>query len=477
MFKSFRLQLTAWYVLFFSLLLAGFSGFLYFLLERHLYEQVDASLVSTAETVATILEDEMVESGGKTDLAAREIVREVQVPTAYLALFEDGQPLARSPQLRNLKLPLEAGIATLKNFGAHGARTIAVPSRRPYLGKPTAFTLVVVQPLDGVAAQLDALRHVYYAALPVAMLVAALGGFLLASKSIAPVLSISEQAEAITDKNLHTRLEAPGARLEFARLARVFNELLARLDRSFERMRDFMADASHELRTPIAIIRGEADVALAHNRQAEEYRESLAIIQDESRRLTRLVDDLLNLARADAGHQQLKVEEVYLNDLLEQCCRPAQAQARQKGVHLAAPPAGDIGFRGDPGLLQRLISNLLDNAIRYTPAGGSVEARLEARGAQAWLTIRDTGVGIPPELLARIFERFYRVDKARSRADGGFGLGLSIVKWIAEAHRGEVRVESRVNEGTTFTVVLPLADDVQNRSVAPVTLHDVAGTQ
>jgi signal transduction histidine kinase len=220
-------------------------------------------------------------------------------------------------------------------------------------------------------------------------------------------------------------------------------------------MRDFMADASHELRTPLSIIRGEADVALAQNRAPAEYRESLAIIQDEARRLTRLVDDLLNLARADAGHHQLQPEEIYLNDVLDECVRSAQAQARQKGVRLIVPHSQDIPLRGDPGLLHRLIANLLDNAIRYTPPGGRVEAGLSADETAVRLTVSDTGAGIPPESLPWIFERFYRVDKSRTRAEGGFGLGLSIVKWVAEAHHGHVEVASLLNEGTKVVVTLP----------------------
>jgi signal transduction histidine kinase len=231
--------------------------------------------------------------------------------------------------------------------------------------------------------------------------------------------------------------------------------LLGRLDRSFESMREFMADASHELRTPLSIIRGEADVALAHERQPAEYRESLAIIQDEARRLTRLVEDLLNLARADAGHNQLQVEDLYLNDLLEECCRSAQAQARQRGVRLTGRQSQDVPFRGDPQLLRRLIANLLDNAIRYTMPDGQVEAGLDIEEGSVVLTVADTGVGIPAEAMDRIFERFYRFDKSRSRAEGGFGLGLSIVKWIADAHRGSIDVRSRLGEGTSFTVRLP----------------------
>jgi heavy metal sensor kinase len=448
--NSFRLQLALWYVAFFTLLLGAFSGFVYFLLARNLQARVEDSVASGVETVSTLLAAELDELAGNARAAAGEIVQELRLPSTYVAIYEDGQLLDCALPLRGITLPLAPGHSAMP-FGAHGARI----SVRPFPWKSRNFTIAVVEPLDGAATQLDALRHVLYIALPVAILIAGLGGFVLASKSIAPLTQMSEQAEAITDRNLYTRLDVPGARVEFARLAVVFNELLSRLDRSFERMRDFMADASHELRTPLSIIRGEADVALAHNRQPAEYRESLAIIQDEARRLTRLVEDLLNLARADAGHDRLQPEEIYLNDFVEECCRSAQAQSRQKGVRLVTSVKSDVPLRGDARLLRRLIANLLDNAIRYTPSGGQVDARLESSEGQAKLTIADTGVGIPAESLDKIFERFYRVDKSRSRAEGGFGLGLSIVKWIVEAHHGRIEVESRPGTGSIFTVLLP----------------------
>ena len=220
-------------------------------------------------------------------------------------------------------------------------------------------------------------------------------------------------------------------------------------------MRRFVADASHELRTPLSVIRGEADVALSHDRGAAEYRESLGIILDESRRLSRLVDDLLNLARADSRHTTLQVEEFYLNDLVAECCRSVQTLAGARGIRLECPAEEDVTIRGDEELLRRLVMNLLDNAIRYTPAGGRVSASLEVSGPKVLIRVSDTGIGIPPETAPHVFDRFFRADKARSRQDGGFGLGLAIVKWIAESHHGAVELSSTLGSGSAFTVTLP----------------------
>ena len=186
-----------------------------------------------------------------------------------------------------------------------------------------------------------------------------------------------------------------------------------------------------------------------------QYQRSLAIVLDESRRLSRLVDDLLNLARADAGHVKLQIREFYLNDLLADCCRSVQALAAAQKITVECHPSPDLQFRGDEELLRRMVMNLLDNAIRYTPPGGKVDTVLESEGSRVRIRVSDTGIGIPEEAAPHIFERFYRVDKARSRQDGGFGLGLAIVKWIAESHHGAVELSSRSGVGSAFTVTLP----------------------
>jgi heavy metal sensor kinase len=314
--------------------------------------------------------------------------------------------------------------------------------------------VLAAESLHSIQEELGVVRRVLYLGLPLVLLIAGAGGFLLASKNLAPVRWMAEQARKITDKNLHERLEIGAANEELAMLADSFNELLSRLDRSFETMRRFVADASHELRTPIAVIRGEADVALDHDRSPSEYRESLAIIQDEARRLTRLIDDLLNLARADAGRVNLHVEEFYLNDILAECCRSMQGRADAKRIELECRSPEDVGYRGDQELIRRLVLNLLENAIRYTPEGGRVRVSLEDSAGELRIQVADTGAGIPPEAAPHVFERFYRGDQARSRQNGGFGLGLSIVKWIAESHKGSVELSSQPGLGSTFTVLL-----------------------
>jgi heavy metal sensor kinase len=270
------------------------------------------------------------------------------------------------------------------------------------------------------------------------------------------MVTISAQAEHISAKNLNERLEVANKDDELGRLAGVFNDLLSRLDSSFRIMREFMADASHELRTPLTIIHGEAQVSLSHEHTASEYKQSLGIIRQQAKRMALIVSDLLSLARADAGEQRLRLEELYLNDMVQESCQTAQALAGPKGIRLTYEGGEDILLLGNEELLRRMIVNLLDNAIHYTPAGGTVSVKLTCQNSDARLVVADTGIGIPPECTSRLFDRFYRVDDSRARVNGGSGLGLSIVKLAAESHRGSVDVVSEPNHGSTFTVSLPL---------------------
>lgn len=461
MIRSFRFRFTVWYVALFSLLFAVFGIFLYSLLSKDLRTRLDQSLTSEANTASALFEDELVEEKGDVRLAATEAVAGLRLPGSRVAILSGSRLLASSGPVSQQESDAVVAqsdasaspdlVLALPQLGQNGAR--AAPHHLTALGR--SFLIFSIAPLDSIVADLGVVRRVILLALPLLVGLAGIGGYLLATHSLAPLGWMAEQARKITGSNLNTRLEIGNAAEELTVLAASFNELLARLDQSFEAMRRFVADASHELRTPIAVIRGEADVALSHDRGAAEYRESLAIVLDESRRLSRLVDDLLNLARADAGRVQLEVQEFYFNELLAECCRSMQALASASHVALECGSAGDVQFRGDEGLLRRLAINLLDNAIRYTPPGGKVSAVLEADAARVQIRISDTGVGIPTEAAPHVFERFYRADKARSRQDGGFGLGLSIVKWIAEAHNGAVELTRNSGPGTTVTVTLP----------------------
>ena len=435
MFNSLRARLTALYLAFFSLLFILFSIFLYGELSRSLIARLDQTLSSEADTAAGLMPDEFQEMKGDADLAAREVVGEMKLHGDIVTIREGTRILATTGELES-----RAGVRVALRTAYAGGRT---------------FQIEIAGGLDSINAELAVVRRVIFIGLPLVLAIAGIGGYLLATRTLRPLASVAEQARRITGSNLETRIHIDNAADELAVLVTSFNELLSRLDQSFDSMRRFVADASHELRTPISVIRGEADVALSLERTGAEYRESLAMVLDESRRLSRLVDDLLNLARADAGHVKLQTQDFYLNELVTDCCRSVQGLANTRHLTLECLAGSDLQFTGDEQLLRRLMINLLDNAIRYTPPGGKVTAALEANNGAVSLRVSDTGIGIAPADAARVFERFYRAGEARSRQDGGFGLGLAIVKWIAESHHGTVECTSRPGAGTSFTVSLP----------------------
>ena len=461
MIRSVRVRLTLWYVAVFGLLLVAFSAFVYGVLAKSLYARLDQSVTETADLVVGEFKSEIEENGGDIAISASQALAELQIHDVYLAIFDDQwNLLASNPDWNQLPAASQSSfqnggteprLLTVDGVDDAGVRfsiLSASSGGRAYLIAAGESQLRVID-------QLRSIRRTFYLGFPASLLIAAIGGFLLARKSLAPVVAMADQVDRISAHNLNERLTVGKQKDELQHLARVFNELLSRLDGSFEEMRGFVADASHELRTPLAIIRGEADVALSDDREAAEYRDALVIIQDEAKRVSRIVDDMMALARADAGQRQLRVEEFYLNDLIEECCKAATVLTVAKNVSLSAIPMPDISFRGDQDLLRRMLMNLLDNAIKYTPDGGSVSVAVECAQDMVRLRVTDTGIGIAAGHLERVFDRFYRVDKSRTRADGGTGLGLAIAKWVAEAHNGSIELSSQPGQGSTFTVLLP----------------------
>jgi two-component system OmpR family sensor kinase len=325
-----------------------------------------------------------------------------------------------------------------------------------------SWSLVILRSLHAQQEMLQQIRGAFGWLIPVGVLFAGIGGYFLAHRSLAPVGAMGTQAERIGAANLHERLEVRNANDELGRLARTFNELLDRLDRSFERQRRFISDASHELRTPVSILRGEAEVALSQvSRSPEEYRESLAVLYEEAQRLARIVEDLFTLTRADAGEYRLAQSDFYLDELAADCVRATRALAQVKSIKLVAVTPEEMPVHADEDLLRRMILNLLDNAIKYTPAGGNVSVTCGSMPDGYELSVTDSGPGIPAEMQSRVFERFFRVDRARSRAgaDGGAGLGLSIARWIAEAHLGRIELVRSDVTGSKFTVRIPTSGE------------------
>jgi heavy metal sensor kinase len=294
---------------------------------------------------------------------------------------------------------------------------------------------------------------------PISLVLAGAGGWFLAHRSLAPVVAMADRARRLGAGNLSGRLPVANPRDELGQLASTFNELLARLESSIKQQRQFMADASHELRTPVTTTRTAASVALQQpHRDEHEYRHALAIIEQQGARLSRLVDDMFTLARADAGNYPVHTQAMYLDEVIEEVVSAARVVASTTNVAIDFDGMSSASFVGDEELIRRLIMNLLDNAVRHSPPGSIVRVELRAIGDRYVVAVIDRGGGIPKDSQPHIFERFYRADASRTRGQAatGAGLGLSLVRWVANRHGGDVALTHSSEAGSTFTVTLPL---------------------
>jgi heavy metal sensor kinase len=455
---SVRWRLTLWNLLALAVLLLGFSALVYALLTRALYQQVDGQL---REGFRQVGQDRRM--AADRDGRLRYWIHELHEHNGIfcVAYGPDGSVHARTEAMAQDSVP---------PAGTSPAEVRLRDASVPILGRQRIlegrlrlagqdFDLVLLAPLEQVDRERGRLLAVLALAVPVALLFSGAVGYLLARKALAPVGRLRKLAREVTADRLDRRLEVGNPGDELGGLAVTINDMMARLERSFAEVRRFTADASHELRTPLAAIRAEAEGALGRPLPPFEQQALFGSILEECERLTRLTDQLLALAREDAGAGPQAHEPVDLAALLGGVAETMRPLAEVKGLRLCSAAPVPARVRGDPGRLRQVFYNLLDNAIKYTPEGGTVEAHVEARDGRAVVTVRDTGVGIPPEHLPRVFDRFYRVDKARTRAEGGTGLGLSISRSIVTAHNGHIELASAPGQGTTCVVTLPLEDE------------------
>jgi heavy metal sensor kinase len=327
---------------------------------------------------------------------------------------------------------------------------------RAALTRDKNFTIAIGYPLEELLQALENLYSIFLILIPIALVVSVIGGLYLANTSLRPVDDVTRSARRITAENLDQTIPPRSVDDEIGRLITTFNEMIRRLHDSFAQVKQFSGDASHELRTPLTIMRGEIELALRSPKAPEEYRHVLVSSLEEILRLTSIIDNLLLLARADQGTYDVHFSEVDLVALARELYEDSEVLAEPTRIAVSLKADEPVTIVGDRVRLRQLFLNLIDNAIKYTPEGGSVTISVERRDGTALFAVQDTGIGIPQDELSRVFDRFYRVDKARSREMGGAGLGLSIARWIAELHRGSIGVQSTLGQGSRFTVTLPL---------------------
>ncbi|MBI1919860.1 MAG: HAMP domain-containing protein [Geobacter sp.] len=467
-FRSIRFRLTLWYAVTIAVVLCLFSSFLYVTFRKELFKEVDEGILLIAESLA----DPTLEPFRSTASSAFEQVLEDFIgPKAkgkYVQLLDSaGKRGAHSENLRDFSLSLSGSAQRNAREGEPSYEIQRINGHPPLRvinypvledGKLKEIVQVGAS-LASMTDDLDRILLVLVVSVPGAVMLLSCGGWFLAGRALHPVELITNSAQKINAENLSHRLAIVNPEDEIGRLAQTFNDTLARLEESFTKIKQFSADVSHELRTPLTILRGEMEVALRWAKEPDEFRTIIQSNLEEVKRMSDMMEALLELAKADAGKLPLDRETLDLNEIFAELLRKAQQLGAENGVEIFFEPVHPLPVSGDRARLRQLFLNLLDNAVKYTNEGGEVRIDLAAEQDRAVARIADTGIGMPPEALPFVFDRFYRVDKSRNRADGGVGLGLAIVKILAELHGGTVAVASEPGMGSVFTVTFPLSPD------------------
>lgn len=456
---SIGLRLTLWYLAIFALGEFVFGAGMWLILRHNVYDMVDDDLETQIQDLTMFLESQKLDA---SLLNLHDNVKgtySLEHSGDYLLLYtEAGDIIYRSPILE----AHPARLARTDRIAGAGYWTRRID------GHPIRFIIERLNinghvfiaetgiPADDAVETLHLFRMYLFMFAPALLLIAAAVGYWMSRRALAPVDVLVGTARQIGGTNLGGRLQKLDTGDELQRLSDTLNEMLDRIESAFQRVTQFTADASHELRTPVSLIRTEAELALRRSRTEPEYKESLRHILLEAERTSTLIEELLALARADAGRETLQFEPVSLSETLRNVVDSWKQVASIRDLDFSGDIDDPDAFvSGDQSLLRRLTDILLDNAFKYTPPPGRVSLKLEHRDEFASITVKDSGVGIPPEEQDKIFERFYRIDKARSRAQGGSGLGLAIAQWIVTQHHGSITVESRPGDGSVFRVELP----------------------
>jgi heavy metal sensor kinase len=452
-----RIRLTAWYSLILALSLGVFGTAAYLAMSHSIRSSIDAGLrrrvqgirgiiARTAPEGLVALNDELNEydqgQGNGSQLRVADSKGELIYASPGTDSIEARGPRVRGPdpfyteihgeQFRVLHTPVEANGIT--------------------------YDIVVATYTEDFDLAIDRFRRLLYLGVPVFLAFAALGGYWMSRRALAPVDEIIQAARSIGVTSLSSRLAVPRTGDELERLGTTLNEMLGRLEASFHRITRFTADASHELRTPISVMRTNAEITLRKPRSEGEYRAALSQILVEIEKVSVLIEQLMDLARADSGSSAFQLVRTNLTEAMDKAYQKASVLAEAKQLNATEHlPTEPIWIQGDPAALERLFLIFLDNAVKYTAPGGHIEIHLTARDGVAEAEILDTGIGIRAEDIPHIFERFYQADRSRSRENGGSGLGLAIGRWIAQTHGGEIAVSSEFSKGTSFRIQFPLS--------------------
>ncbi len=453
---SIRWRLTLWYAATLGILLAVFCISLLVMTRQQLLARTDAALREELQELALEVRLAKTNTEFSEHLQARFYQHDIY---DFVVSDSQGAVLFASSGLTPAQVKAllpsdvtDASQYTTQELGQTGSFRIA----RTLADGPRGQNVVqAVTPLKPLLEEMRTLQLLMAVLLPLGIAVALAGGHFLAVRALSPVEQIVRVAESITISGLDRRIEVANPHDELGHLATTLNTLIARLERAVDEIRRFTADASHELRTPLAVLRSEAESALRKQRTTEEYERTLTVVVDEATRLGCLADQLLSLSRQDAGISEFRQEPVRIDAVLLDVLDILRPLAESRGVQLAAIEIESCEIQGEDVRLSQALFNVVDNAIKYTAQGGTVDIRCDVVAGTAVIVVSDTGIGIPPEHLGRVFDRFYRVDASRHSLTGGAGLGLAIARTAVMAHQGEIALQSEVGIGTTVTIHLP----------------------
>jgi heavy metal sensor kinase len=458
-FRGIRWKLTLWYALILALLLSAFSAAVYWTMRHHLLERIDEALVEELADVQSEI-DRASDSAGLSVWLERRFGRHEGFD---FQITHKGRRFFTNERMADKVLPAPANASPEPLFetatlGEEGRwRVVSVLTRGP----DGPLTVQVARSMAAFEHESEELLWAFLLAGPLTILATLAGGYFLAARTLAPVQAMTETAREVSGDQLGRRVEVANPDDELGQLAATLNDMLERLERSFAEMRRFTADAAHELRTPLAVIRNEAEVALRQPRSGEEYGRALENVLEETVRLSRLADELLFLCRQEAGLNPQPGGPVQIGPLLEEVVGNMRQLAQEKGVELALEIGHGGTVLGDAGQFRRVFYNLLDNAVKHTQGGrGRVRVVCRREGGEVVITVADTGVGIAEEHLPHIFGRFYRADPSRTAGEGGAGLGLAICRSVVQAAGGTITASSRMGAGSEFTVRLPCLEGI-----------------
>jgi heavy metal sensor kinase len=460
--RSVRTRLALWHLAALIVVLALYSWGVFALMHRNLMADMDRQLGEDLDRAEVSFQQnpDGTLSRRMADVAPEENESvAARGPWTYVWTV-DGRRLYRDPSAPE-SLSISPGVPasgrTNRNSSSlqlpDGGWVRCLTRREEFAG--LSAVVRVARSEDRARRELRGLLMVLVGGLPVAAVFAGLGGYLVARRALRPIDRMVTSARRITAASLSDRLPVENPDDELGHLASVFNETFGRLEASFDQLRRFTADASHEMRTPLTTIRTVGEVGLQEPRSDRAYRDIVGSMLEEADRLNRLVESLLTLARADGGHVQLSRDRVDVGDLAREVAEHLSVLAEERRQSMSVEGPSGLFVKADRLLLRHAVINLLDNAIKYSPVEGRIQLVAARRSTDVVLEVRDSGPGIPPEHTGRIFDRFYRIDKARSRDPGGVGLGLSIARWAVEVQGGRIDVESPESGGSVFRIVLP----------------------